>query len=637
MIPSSFCFSPIIVFYRSKMEEQIAKAKPAISFEYQLFEGDPDHFTTVVSTPTPTSPWINPASLNFKYRIGRGPFGDVWLATHHQSADDYDEYHEVAVKMLHPLKEEDREKFMRKFEKLFFRFRRLCGVCWFHGISIIDGRICIAMKFYEGSIGDRVARMKGGKLQLFDVLRYGIELAKGISDVHSLGLLVLNLKPSNILVDEHGHVVLGDFGIPYLLLGASLSNPNMAFRLGTPNYMAPEQWEPEVRGPISLETDSWGFGCCFVEMLTGSQPWFGSSINEVYHSVVIKGEKPPVPSGLPPVVENVINGCFEYDLRNRPSMEDIIRALECSQKDVQSDGEWLGLGGSTPAGKRSGGSCSAWHLLKDDLQVGDMVRSRKPVNARKRQALDVPEGIVTGLESNSGNALVKIPRVRRPVRVSVSTLERVTSGLTAGDWVQLKGELHKHSPVGILHSIQRDGSVAVGFIGLETLWRGKSSDIEIADAYYVGEFVRLKANVLSPRFEWPRKGGGGAWATGRISQVLPNGCLVVRFPGRLEFGDVARNFLADPYEVELVSFDTCPGLVEKYQHVEDFHWAVRPLAIAFGLFTAMKFSLFVGRNVSARVKGRKNSVQGQSGGNSAWLPPKVANLFKEGASTATVR
>ena len=146
--------------------------------------------------------------------------------------------------------------------------------------------------------------------------------------MHSLDLLVLNLKPSNILVDEHGQVVLGDFGIPYLLLGASLSNPNMAFRLGTPNYMAPEQWEPEVRGPISLETDSWGFGCCFVEMLTGNQPWFGSSIKEVYHSVVIKREKPPVPGALPPVVENVINGCFEYDLRNRPSMEDIIRALE---------------------------------------------------------------------------------------------------------------------------------------------------------------------------------------------------------------------------------------------------------------------------------------------------------------------
>ena len=112
------------------------------------------------------------------------------------------------------------------------------------------------------------------------------------------------------------------------------------------------------------------------------------------------------------------------------------------------------------------------HLLKDDLQVGDVVRSRKPLTARKRQIMDVPEGTVTGLETDSdrdGYALVKIPGVPKPVRVSVSTLERVTSGLTAGDWVRLKGECCKHFPVGILHSIQRDGSVAAGFIGLETL------------------------------------------------------------------------------------------------------------------------------------------------------------------------
>ncbi|XP_008228702.1 PREDICTED: E3 ubiquitin-protein ligase KEG-like [Prunus mume] len=632
------------------MDEQVGKAKPAVSFEYELFEGDPDHLRTVVATLTPTltptSPWIDPASLNFKYRIGRGPFGDVWLATRHQSAEDYEEYHEVAVKMLHPLKEDDRQEFVRKFERLFFKFRRVYGVGWLHGISIVDGKICIAMKFYEGSIGDRVAQMKGGKLQLSDVLRYGIELAKGILDLHSLGLLVLNLKPSNFLLDEHDQAVLGDFGIPYLLLGISLSNSDMVLRLGTPNYMAPEQWEPEVRGPVSFETDAWGFGCCFVEMLTGVQPWFGRSIEEIYHSVVIKQEKPPVPNGLPPALENVINGCFEYDFRNRPSMEDIIHAFESSQNDAQSDGEWLGLGSSTPAAKFSSSGYTTWYLLKDRLQVGDIVRSRKPLNARKPQAMDVPEGSVTGLETDSdrdGFALVKIPGERNPVRVLVSTVERVTSGFAVGDWVSLRGECRKHSPVGILHSIQRDGSVAVGFIGLETLWRGKSSDLQMADAYYVGEFVRLKANVLSPRFEWPRK-NGGAWTTGRISQVLPNGCLVVRFPGRLVLGDESNSFLADPAEVELVSFDTCPGVVQKYQHIEDFHWAVRPLTIAFGLFTAMKISLFVGRNVSAKLKGRRNSMRrdgnsqdGQSGGNTAWLPPPVVNLFKEGVSTASAR
>lgn len=262
--------------------------------------------------------------------------------------------------------------------------------------------------------------------------------------------------------------------------------------------------------------------------------------------------------------------------------------------------------------------------------------------------MDVPEGTVVSLESNSekdGFVLVKIPGVRNPVRVLVSTIERVTSGFTVGDWVRLKGDAGRQSSIGILHSIQREGGVAVGFLGLETLWRGHLTDLQMVNAYYIGQFIRLKENVRAPRFDWPRK-SGGAWATGRISHVLPSGCLVVRFPGRFVLGDEPDCFLADPAEVELVSFDTCPGVVQKYQHVEDFHWAVRPLAIALGLFTAMKFSLFVGRTVSAGLKkGRRNSVRhgdsrqdGQSGSGAGWLPPPVASiLFKEGASTATAR
>ena len=71
--------------------------------------------------------------------------------------------------------------------------------------------------------------------------------------------------------------------------------------------------------------------------------------------------------------------------------------------------------------------------------------------------------------------------------------------------------------------------------------------------------------------------------------------------------------------MESVSFDTCPGIVEKYQHVEDFHWAVRPLAIVFGLFTAMKLTISVGRGVSARLKkGRPNCQDGHAGRNSGW-------------------
>lgn len=277
------------------------------------------------------------------------------------------------------------------------------------------------------------------------------------------------------------------------------------------------------------------------------------------------------------------------------------------------------------------------------------MRSRKPPNSCKPENMDVPEGRVVGVErgTDHGNfVLVRVHGIHDPLRVHVSTLERVTFGLAAGDWVRLKEEDKKHSLVGILHSVRRDGKVSVGFIGMETLWEGNSSVFEMAESYCVGQFIRLKANVLSPRFEWPRK-RGGTWATGRITRILPNGCLIVKFPGILTFGDENSTFLADPAEVEVVNFNTCPGMVRKYQHLEDFHWAVRPLLIALGLFTAMKVGIFVGKGTRrSKVKQREIGVidgenqhgESQNAGNPAWMPPSVANiLFREGIATNTAR
>ena len=319
----------------------------------------------------------------------------------------------------------------------------------------------------------------------------------------------------------------------------------------------------------------------------------------------------------------------------------------CSlQNALNNDGGWTGLETGSIVEKSSNAGYTEWFLAKDHLQVGDTVRSRKPPNSCKPENMDVPEGTVVGLERDAdrdGFVLVRVHGIHDPLRVHISTLERVTFGLAAGDWVRLKEEDKKHSPVGIIHSVNRDGRVDVGFIGMETLWKGSSSEFQMAESYCVGEFVRLKATVLSPRFEWPRK-RSGAWATGRISWILPNGCLVVKFPGILTFKDEWSSF-ADPAEVEMVTFNTCPGMVNKYQHLEDFHWAVRPLLITLGLFTAMNLGVLVGKKIGrSKVKKQQTSatihtdgqhMDGQNAGNSAWIPPKVANmLFREGVSTA---
>ncbi|XP_061376404.1 protein KINASE OF THE OUTER CHLOROPLAST MEMBRANE 1 isoform X2 [Gastrolobium bilobum] len=638
------------------MSKEVTATPSAASLGYVFLDDDPGILGTVKASSNRTNPWIEPERLKLRHRIGRGPFGDVWLATHHQSTEDYDEYHEVAAKMLYPIREDHMKIVLEKFNELYIKCQEVASVCWLHGISILNGRICIIMNLYEGSIGDKMARLREGRISLHDVLRYGINLAQGILELHSKGVIILNLKPFNVLLNDNDQAILGDVGIPSLLLGSSFLNLDMAQRLGTPNYMAPEQWEPEVRGPISFETDSWGFGCTIVEMLTGNQPWYGCPVGGIYQSVVEKHEKPHIPSGLPSSVENILSGCFEYDLRNRPLMVDIVSVFKSSLNELANDGGWRYLGNVKVAAKSGSTGYTEWFLSKDHLQVGDKVRSRKPPNSCKPQNMDVSEGTVVGLDRNAdhGFVLVRVHGIHDPIRIHVSTLERVTFGLAAGDWVRLRDENEKHSPVGILHSINRDGRVAVGFIGLQTLWNGNSSELEMAESYCVGQFVRLKGNVLSPRFEWRRK-RGGSWATGRISWILPNGCLVVKFPGMLTLGNESSTFLADPSEVEVVDFKTCPGMIEKYQHIEDHHWAVRPVLIAFGLFTAFKLGMLVGKKVRRNkkvnaIESESQYLDGQNASsptrrssvainpvNPTWVPSVANILFKEGVNTSTGR
>ncbi|KAL3655835.1 Protein KINASE OF THE OUTER CHLOROPLAST MEMBRANE 1 [Castilleja foliolosa] len=617
------------------MSGQVALNRPASSFEFVLVEGDTGEGSTVVASPNQTSLWIDPTAIKRRHRIGRGPFGDVWLATHHRESEDYQEYHEVAVKVLHPVKEDKIRDVLNRLDVILFKCQGLETVCWLHGLSVIDKKM-YCYEIYEGSVGDKMARFKEGKLSLTDVLRYGADLAQGIMDMHAKEILILNLKPFNFLLNSNNQAIVGDIGIPYVLLGISLPSTDMARLVGTPNYMAPEQWQPEVRGPLSVETDSWGFGCSVLEMLTGKQPWSGKSIDEIYKLVVTKQEKPQIPSGLPPAVEHVITGCFEYDFRSRPVMADILHAFKSSQNAVHQDGGWTSLGSRMIREKPGGVGYTEWFLAKDHLQVGDTVRSRKSPNSCNPKNMDIPEGTIVGLEKDTdqdGFVLVRVHGVHDPLRVHVSTLERVTFGLAAGDWVRLKKEDKKHSPVGVLHSIGRDGTVAVAFIGLEKLWKGDYSEFQMAKPYCKGQFVKMKTSVFSPRFEWPRK-RGGQWATGRICQVLPNGCLIVDFPGRLTIGRENRSFLGDPAEVELVSFDTCQGAVKKYQHLEDLHWAVKPLLIALGLFTAMKLGLFVGKKRTSKLKKEKGfSVDEKSGDdhngkNVGWRPPKVTEIFR---------
>lgn len=125
------------------MAGKVVSNRPSKStpFDFEIVDNEYDQLTTTDESANYINPWMNPASIKLRHTLGRGPFGDVWLATRHQVTEDYEEYHEVAVKMLHHIKEDNIKAVLDKFNVLFSKSRGLQGACLLHGVSVINGKV----------------------------------------------------------------------------------------------------------------------------------------------------------------------------------------------------------------------------------------------------------------------------------------------------------------------------------------------------------------------------------------------------------------------------------------------------------------------------------------------------------------
>ncbi|XP_058077369.1 E3 ubiquitin-protein ligase KEG [Magnolia sinica] len=218
------------------------------------------------------------------------------------------------------------------------------NVCTFHGAVRMDGRLCLVMDRYCHSVQSEMQQNEG-RLTLEQILRYGADIARGVAELHAAGVVCMNLKPSNLLLDERGRAVVSDYGLPEILKkpcrkSRSVSeeeNPRMhscmECTMLSPHYTAPEAWEPLKKSlnifwddalGISQESDAWSFGCTLVEMCTGSIPWAGLSSEEIYRAVVKARRLPPqyasvVGVGIPRELWKMVGECLQFKASKRPT------------------------------------------------------------------------------------------------------------------------------------------------------------------------------------------------------------------------------------------------------------------------------------------------------------------------------
>ncbi len=95
-------------------------------------------------------------------------------------------------------------------------------------------------------------------------------IAEAVQYAHQVGILHLDLKPGNVLIDERGEPQVSDFGLARRV-GEAVEGAGDTVIAGTPAYMAPEQsrGDPHL---LSAATDVWGLGGILYALLTGQPP-----------------------------------------------------------------------------------------------------------------------------------------------------------------------------------------------------------------------------------------------------------------------------------------------------------------------------------------------------------------------------
>eukprot|EP00960_Hanusia_phi_P075469 768430-Hanusia_phi.AAC.1 len=207
-----------------------------------------------------------------------------------------------------------------------------------------DGSLAVVMKRYQQSLFGKL--QQNGKFSMDMVVDYGKKIAMAMTELHAYNIVLCDMKPENILLDEFNNVAISDFGVSILLKDHEQNALDDHILHGTFNYMSPEAFDPHTFGRLSTKSDCWSFACCVIEMLTGKKPWHSGSKSGICYKVTHRRQHPDIPSNLPDCLRSLLASCFSFDSSKRPPFSHIYNVFCQAQRSTtdtieQSDGRSL--------------------------------------------------------------------------------------------------------------------------------------------------------------------------------------------------------------------------------------------------------------------------------------------------------
>jgi eukaryotic-like serine/threonine-protein kinase len=198
-----------------------------------------------------------------------------------------------------------------------------------HGIDETeDGLTFIVMAFYDGS--SLAQRMANGRLRTKEAIGIARQMALGLGEAHSRGIIHRDVKPSNAMLTASGLVKIVDFGLARAMSEATASQTGMT---GTVRYMSPEQ---AMDRTLDQRCDIWALGVVLAEMLTGSSPFQAESLTAMLFAIL--NEPPKGLNGVHTALQPILYKALAKDPEKRyGSCRELLNDLDAAAKEIPED------------------------------------------------------------------------------------------------------------------------------------------------------------------------------------------------------------------------------------------------------------------------------------------------------------
>jgi HEAT repeat protein/tRNA A-37 threonylcarbamoyl transferase component Bud32 len=258
----------------------------------------------------------------FVEKIGKGAFGTVLLM------EDTVVEERLILKFLNANVSSD-EEMMKRFVHELRYSRKIThkNVIRIYDFLYIRGNYAISMEYFPShTLGGEIVNEK--PVELKRAVKFGIDIATGMSVAHQAGIVHRDLKPANVLIDNQSLLKIVDFGVAAAQTQADTQLTKTGYVIGSPKYMAPEQ----ILGKkVDERADIYSLGVILYELFTGVPPYSrGDHMSVMYQHVQGKARPPiEINKSLPVELNNLVLKCMALDKAKRAqSMDELRLSLE---------------------------------------------------------------------------------------------------------------------------------------------------------------------------------------------------------------------------------------------------------------------------------------------------------------------